>query len=238
MRVMPVRLAPGRPAQAAALLAALALFSVWWLALTAERSAGFSGHMAIHVLNVAIAAPLLALALPATADQWLVMVRAWRSPMVIAVVEMVVVWGWHMPAAHAFARTHALGFAVEQVSFLLVAMLLWGCAFAAWRLGNRPIMAQSVFALLFTSMHMTLLGTLLGLSSRPYFPAELCGSAVTGLTALQDVQTGGAMMLAAAGSVYLIGGLVLTAALLRPGAVGNNPCAQGSANCSSVHRQE
>ena len=56
------------------------------------------------------------------------------------------------------------------------------------------------------------LGALLALSPRPLYP-HLHSSA--GLTPLEDQHLGGAIMLLAGGASYLLGGLWLTAGLLR-----------------------
>ena len=67
--------------------------------------------------------------------------------------------------------------------------------------------ATGVAALLLTSMHMTLLGALLALAPRPLYH--------THAAALADQQLGGALMLAVGGAVYLGGGLLLAATLVR-----------------------
>jgi putative membrane protein len=71
--------------------------------------------------------------------------------------------------------------------------------------------------LLFTSMHMTLLGALFALANRPLF-VHASDSLATG-GALADQHLGGAIMLLAGGASYLLGGLWLTAGVLRGSAV-------------------
>jgi hypothetical protein len=61
-------------------------------------------------------------------------------------------------------------------------------------------------------MHMTLLGALLALSPRPLYRHV---AAFGGLSPLQDQHLGGAIMLLVGGASYLLGGLWLTARLLR-----------------------
>lgn len=70
-------------------------------------------------------------------------------------------------------------------------------------------------ALFFTSMHMTLLGSLLGLSPRPLYAGHHGGDGWLGLSPLADQQVGGVIMLAIGGVVYLVGGLMLMARVLR-----------------------
>ena len=92
-----------------------------------------------------------------------------------------------------------VGLLLEQGTFLLSALLLWLAA-----CGARGV--AGVVALLLTSMHMTLLGALLTLAPRPLYPGH---SGSFGLDRLTDQQLGGVLMLAAAGSAYLLGGLYL-----------------------------
>jgi putative membrane protein len=61
-------------------------------------------------------------------------------------------------------------------------------------------------------MHMTLLGALLALSPRPLY-SHMEG--YSELTAIDDQNLGGAIMLLVGGLSYLLGGLWLTGRLLR-----------------------
>ena len=81
--------------------------------------------------------------------------------------------------------------------------------------------AAGAFALLLTSMHMTLLGALLALAPRPLFGEGTVTCLGLTLGAAQDQQLGGVLMLMIGGAVYLAGGLALVARLLsgrRPAA--------------------
>ena len=69
--------------------------------------------------------------------------------------------------------------------------------------------------LLFTSMHMTLLGALLALAPRPIYPDHHHPGGWLDLTPLSDQQLGGTVMLAVGGIVYLAGALTLMARVLR-----------------------
>ena len=65
-----------------------------------------------------------------------------------------------------------------------------------------------VVALLLTSMHMTLLGALLALATRPLYHERT-------EAALADQHLGGALMLSIGGLVYLVAALLLAATLIR-----------------------
>ncbi|WP_375271195.1 cytochrome c oxidase assembly protein [Sphingomonas sp.] len=164
---------------------------------------GMTGHMLGHMLAVALAAPLLAWRGAAAARQ-----RGHGLPMLIAAVELVVVWGWHLPGARDLADGSVSVALVEQAMFLGVGYALWRAALA------RP--ASGVAALLLTSMHMTLLGVLIGLAPRPLY-ATMAMHPAAGLDALADQQLGGVVMLVVGGASYCLGGLWMLAGLLRQG---------------------
>jgi len=203
-----------------ALLAALgvAMLAVIWLGpLPQLARQSFAAHMAMHMGVVAVAAPLVALALAGSAHDP-TRRRSWlAAPIAASMFELIVVWGWHAPALHQAARLHAAAFVLEQGSFLLAGLLLWLTAAGGGRQRRQAGAGVGVAALLFTSMHMTLLGALLTLATRPLFGHARVETA----HALADQQLGGALMLIAGGASYLIGGLWLSARMLR--GVGASP---------------
>lgn len=196
---------------------------------------GMSGHMTGHMLAVAVAAPLIALGIharnpsPAEAGVQLgdagdyalrpVMSafptapgpspgsRAWSgAPLAMMVAELLLVWSWHLPALREAADMSVAVALIEQASFLAVGIALWRASLAA------P--AAGIAALLLTSMHMTLLGALIGLAPRPLY-GMMAMHPAPGLDALADQQLGGAVMLAIGGASYLAGGLWLLGRVLR-----------------------
>ena len=190
------------------------LAAVWLgpLPQLAERS--FVGHMTMHMGVVAVAAPLLALGLAGGRLDPVRRAPRLFAPVPMSVVELVVVWAWHAPVLHHVARHTAAGLMAEQGSFLLAGLAVWLSAFGGDRSGERA--AAGVIGLLLTAMHMTLLGVLLALSTRPLY-AHAQGA--LGLTPIEDQHLGGAVMLLVGGVSYLLGGLWLTVGLLRGAAL-------------------
>jgi putative membrane protein len=124
-------------------------------------------------------------------------------------LELVVVWGWHLPWLHAAARESLAVFAAEQASFLAAGYAVWAGALAAPG-GRTPASSLiGVGVLLMTSMHMTLLGALLTLAPEPWYHGA--GAA----HGLGDQQLGGAVMLVIGGIAYLAGGLTVLARAFR-----------------------
>jgi putative membrane protein len=155
----------------------------------------FPRHMVQHVTLVALAAPLLVLALPA---------RRWAPPILLgAVVEFVVVWGWHLPALHGLACFGGPWKILEQAMFLGSGLLVWGGALGP----GQPLAGAG--GLLLTSMHMTFLGALLTLAPSAIYAGTcpICGS-------LEGQQLGGMLMLAVGTPVYLLGALWLVSRAL------------------------
>jgi len=102
---------------------------------------------------------------------------------------------------------------VEQASFALVSLLVWLVALASTSETRRSAALAGAMALFFTSMHMTLLGALIGLAPRPIYGGHLHHGGM--LPELADQQLGGVIMLAIGGVIYLAGGLVLMARVLQ-----------------------
>ena len=193
----------------------LVLAATWLGPLPGWSRGSFAAHMLMHMGVVAVAAPMIAVGLAGgrhdPARRW----PRWFAPMVASALEFVIVWAWHAPALHHAAR-HVPGLLVlEQGSFLLVGLLVWVAAFGGDAARRRDRAAAGVAGLLMTSMHMTLLGVLLALASRPLYGGHGDVLTLSGLSPLQDQHLGGVLMLVFGGVSYLAGALVLLAGLLR-----------------------
>jgi putative membrane protein len=192
-------------------LGALALGAAWLGPLPRLAERAFFVHMILHMLVVAVAASLLALGLAGGRFDPVRRFPALFPPLPASLVEFAVVWAWHAPALHHAARHGMPGLIAEQAGFLLSGLYLWLAAFGGDPQKRAERAGAGVAALLLTAMHMTLLGALLALSTRPLYGHQPGFSA---LTPLEDQQLGGAVMLVAGGVAYLAGGLWLMAELL------------------------
>jgi len=194
-----------------ALAIGLLLLAIIWLGplLSAWRDS-FAAGMVAHMGVIAVAAPLIAIGLP----------QSWRKvswpvtlPIVASLAELGAVWGWHAPALRELVETSLAATIAEQATFLIVGVLLWYTSFDPS--GERRKNAAGAFALLMTSIHMTLLGALLSLSPRPLYGVGEVTCFGTVLSAEQDQQLGGTVMLLVGAVVYLAAGLFLVARLLE-----------------------
>ena len=189
------------------LLGLFTLALIWGGPLLSAWRVSFAAHMLAHMGVVAIAAPLIAIG----ASEKMPSVRP-SLALLASLVELVVVWGWHTPAARQWAETSYAATIFEQTTFLVAGLLLWLTSIGP--AGDPARDAAGAFALLLTSVHMTLLGALLSLASRPLYGIGdvTCFGLV--LDAGQDQALGGVLMLMIGAAVYLAGGIFLLARLL------------------------
>lgn len=197
---------------ACVLIAVVVLASAWLGVLPDLARESFAAHMTVHIAVVAIASPLLALAVAATRADPVKVVPHIVTPVLASMFELVVVWAWHVPALHHAARHGSVAFLAEQTTFIVAGVWLWLAVLGGDPEQRRLRAGAGIAALLLTSMHMTLLGALFALANRPLFLHAT--SAPTG-EALADQQLGGVIMLLVGGASYLIGGLGLTVSVLR-----------------------
>ena len=190
-----------------------AVLAVSWLGpLPTLARSSFAAHMTMHMAVVAVAAPLLAVAVAGSRLDPARAAGALFAPLPASVVEFVVVWSWHMPLLHQAARQQTWALVAEQGTFLGAGLLLWMAAVGG-DAGDRPRRAAGVAGLLLTSMHMTLLGALFAVAPRPLYGHH--GGGLLSLSPLDDQHLGGAIMLLTGGAAYLAGGVWLTAGVLR-----------------------
>lgn len=173
------------------ILGAALLAAVWLSPLPDYTAGSIIIHMGLHLIVIAVAPALLGPRLPVRPGPF--------GLVVVLLVEMVVVWAWHAPAAHLWARLSGVGQALEQASFLAAGLLVWAAARSAGRYGGALVLFGTV-------MHMTLLGALIGLAPRPIYGALCAGW--FGLTAIEEQQVAGALMAVAGGAIYLVGALL------------------------------
>lgn len=194
-----------------ALAAGILLLAAIWLGpLLGDWRQSFAAHMVAHMGVIALAAPLIVIGLPDRLRPGPAMPAA--IPVLASFIELLAVWGWHAPVMRAAAESSLPAAIAEQATFLAAGVLLWWTSFAAP--GTRSQAATGTAALLVTSIHMTLLGALLALSPRPlYGLGDVTCFGVT-LSAGQDQQIGGVVMLMVGAAVYLAGGLALVSRLV------------------------
>lgn len=192
---------PGQAATpfAAGMAILLMLFVSPVCALT---SALFAARTAHHALLMAVAAPLLALALPSSKPVRALPLWTWTA------VQGAVLWAWHLPSLYSAALSRDAVYWIMQASLL-------GTSFAFWsRIRHAPVPA-AVVALLATMVQMGLLGALITFASAPLYAPHLLTTAAWGLSPLDDQQLAGLIMWVPAAALYLLAALLLAGRWLR-----------------------
>ncbi len=203
----------------------LALTLVWVWPLPGLSLPGFSSHMLMHMVVVAVAAPLLAFSVVGSRLDPYVLFRHQPSAILASMLEFVAVWSWHAPRLHHLARTQTGYLIAEQATFLSCGVFLWLSALGGNSERRRTAVFGGVIGLLLTSMHMILLGALLALAKRPLYGAHHGEHAANwGWSTLLDQQVGGAIMVFLGAATYLTGGLFLARKMLeQPEPTGDTP---------------
>jgi putative membrane protein len=199
-----------------------ALFVALISPLDALGSVLFSAHMVQHLLLMMVAAPLLALGEPLMVSLWALPVRwrravgrswirarslrnAWRivsMPGVALLLHVLALWLWHLPVPYEHALRDERVHVLEHASFFLTAVVFW------WVLvrqhGHRMRAGPAIAYLFAAALQSTILGALITMSRRPWYPSHFGTTQPWGLTPLEDQQLAGLLMWIPAGVVYLI----------------------------------
>ncbi|MCA9134044.1 MAG: cytochrome c oxidase assembly protein [Planctomycetales bacterium] len=191
----------------------MVLLLAWMGPLPTMAVSSFAAHMALHMAVVAVAAPLISIGMAGRRYDPVKRLPGLFAPIPASVGELLIVWAWHAPRLHHYARYHMDGFALEQLMFLASGVWVWLSAFGGSQPRTRARSGAGVVGLLLTSMHMTLLGALLTMSPRLLYAHHHHGS---GLDPLLDQYLGGALMLVVGGAAFLSGGLWLARDLVQP----------------------
>lgn len=175
-------------------IAAIAVLALAFLSpLCALSSALFSARVLHHLLLVAVAAPLLALARPARSQV------AAGLPFVAATATL---WLWHLPAAYDAALGHMALYWVMQAS-------LFGSAWAFWRAAFSQPAGAGVGWVFLAYLAMGMLGAILTLAPQALYATHEAAPLLWGFTPLADQQLGGLIMWMPAGLAYAVWGALL-----------------------------
>lgn len=191
----------------------------------------FSAHMGQHEILMLVAAPLIVIGRPLLTALWALpeerrlrvaafikrpWVRGgWRfltHPFVVLVVHAVVLWVWHIPALFEAALASEVVHGVQHFLFFLTAALFfWALIHGRYGRVGYGVSVLWVFA---TAIHSSILGALIGLGSRLWYPTYERRGHGHGIDALADQQLAGFLMWVPAGVLMLCIALALFAAWL------------------------
>jgi cytochrome c oxidase assembly factor CtaG len=214
-------------------------FAAAWLALVVALSPPLgawserrqAAHMVQHELLMVVAAPLMALGSPLAVLLWAVPLPTrvrlvagfqrlrvgaiWRvltSPPTAFCLYGAALWMWHLPALYDAALAHESIHTVQHLCFFGTAGLFWW-GILHGRHGRLGYGAAVVYVFA-TTMHCGLLGALLTVSPRVWYPPYAVHHP-GGLTPLEDQQLAGLLMWIPASMSFVAAGLFLFAEWLR-----------------------
>jgi cytochrome c oxidase assembly factor CtaG len=187
-------------------------------------------HMVQHVLLVAGAPLFLALSrsgnvlLAGLPTNLRVMAGAGRraaaaasQPYAYLLVSFVLyglnIWFWHIPALYQGALLNISLHLVMYAMLLLVSLLFWHSMLETYRVpgGASGLAAMLLF---FTFLHTAVLGLLLALSPKVWYPLMALRGATWGLLPLDDQRLAGLIMWIPMGGVYFVAALAIVARLI------------------------
>ncbi|MFL6292511.1 MAG: cytochrome c oxidase assembly protein [Thermoanaerobaculia bacterium] len=191
----------------------------------------FSAHMAQHEVLMLVSAPLFVLgrtllaflwAFGAERREWIGrwiqsprVTSAWHGitgPLVVWVLHAVALWVWHVPSLYEGALRNDAVHAVQHLCFFVTACLFWW-ALVYGRFGKIGY-GMAVFYVFTTAVHSSILGALLTVARRLWYPIYEVRTMQWHLDALEDQQLAGLLMWVPAGVIFLVLGLALFAAWL------------------------
>lgn len=179
----------------AGLAATAVLFVAFVSPLCALSSALFAARSAHHLIVVAVAAPLVAAALP-----------GWRagSSWLWLLLSGGVLGLWHLPSAYEGALTSVSVYWVMQLALLGSAVGLWRSIF-----DRGQTLAFQALILILAFAQMGLLGAILTFAPEPLYAAHATAPLFWGMTPLDDQRLGGLIMWVAAIIPYATLGALL-----------------------------
>lgn len=161
------------------LLAVMTLALLFLSPLCALTTALFSARSLHHILLIAVAAPLLALAYPSRHA------ISSGAPLLFATL---ILWGWHVPSLYDAALADAGVYWAMQLSLLGSALIFWRAVFSP----AEP--ASGFMATLGATAQMGLLGALLVFAPAPLYAPHLATTIAWGMGPLADQQLAGLLM--------------------------------------------
>ncbi len=177
-------------------LAAVAVLIVAFVSpLCALSAALFSARVVHHVLLVAGAAPLLAVALGGRARGGIAMPFA---------VSALILWAWHAPAAYDLALSNVAVYWLMQITLLGSAVWFWHSVIAA---DGAPV--ERLVFVIASFAQMGMLGAVLTFAPDALYTAHAVAPFDWGLSPLRDQQLGGLIMWVPAGLPYAATAIVL-----------------------------
>src|SRR5439155_255416 len=138
--------------------------------------------------------------------------RALTGPLTILILHALALWIWHVPGLFEHALRNENVHAFQHFCFFATAALFWW-TLVNGRYGRAGYGAAVVFVFL-TGLHSGVLGALITVAGRLWYPLHGARTAAAGVDPLRDQQLAGLLMWIPAGVLLMVLGLALLAAWL------------------------
>ncbi len=182
----------------------------------------FTIHMAQHMLLLLVAPPLLALSVPPALLGRLYqiprvagMLHAVWAPLPAFVVFNGVLLFWHLPFAYDATLAAGWVHAVEHLSFLGAGMIFWGVIVSPVPKLVRASYALRLGLVIAANLVNFLVGFALAFAGQPFYRHYTEVPRLWGLSPLDDLRLGGAVMWVMGQMMYAIPVLILLSVFLR-----------------------
>lgn len=197
--------------------ALIALTITWIWPLSGMARDLFAAHMFQHLLVMNVAALLIAVAWQSRdwreRESSILVARSWRAAKrvlttltAVTALQLAALWIWHMPVIFAAAHHSPVLQGIMQLSLFAAALLFWKTVLGR---RNQPVWHR-IFALLLTAKIFCLLGAAFVFSRRILYPTF--GSPEDwGLSALEDQQLAGLLMVSSCALIYVAAAIALFA---------------------------
>ena len=201
-------------------------YAVLALALLSPLDRGaaylFTLHMLQHMLLLLVAPPLLAMAIPAA-----FLGRLYRQPAVAPVLRFLwspvtalilfngVLLIWHLPVMYGATLRYGWVHALQHVSFVCAGMIFWGVIVSPAPKLVRASYGVRLGLVMAADLVNFLLGFGLAFAGRPLYLEYARAPRLWGLTPLDDLHLGGAVMWTMGQMMYAVPLLILLNVLLR-----------------------
>ena len=190
-----------RSAQMNFFIIALSILTVAWVwPLPLIASDLFTAHMVQHLLTMNVAALLISLAIKSSRKLFFIPLSA------VTTFQMAAFWFWHTPAVFAASHQHFFWSPIMKASLFASALLFWTVMLEP----RANSLWARIFALLITAKVFCLLGAVFVFTRRPLY-AKHGNPETWGITALDDQQLAGLVMVSACALVYVAAAIAMFA---------------------------
>jgi len=181
----------------------------------------FTLHMLQHMLLLMVVPPLLALSVPPRLLGWVFqrprlrrVLRALWAPVPAFVLYNGTLLAWHVPVAYDAALRSPWIHAAEHATFVAAGVIFWGVIVSPAPALVRASFGLRLALLLGADVVNFVLGFALAFAGRPFYTPYTAVGRLWGLSPLDDLRLGGALMWVMGQMMYVVPLLILINVIL------------------------